>query len=276
MGFFNKISKPFKKIGKAISGIVRDVHDVIMDPLGLKSLGQNIPTSYSLQHNINLEGKIDATVNVKTNLDVDVGVDINLKDLVTAATIFKDAISNFDIFGGLIRQHVNDISQTHTSMNLLHELRDIIAIGSTERKRDEYYFVVSLINDSTQYDTNNKNLFITKHLCRCLLSIELNKQCLLDDIELQIKKFEVPVTSPLRAEHQVVATNISKENLIKFTVKQHPSDIKTTSGDANTPSADTNPLKNCRLQVRLIRETQYWKYTLIEWIFDGESGPSEF
>lgn len=262
MGFWKKISKPFKKIGKVISGGTRSVGNIITDPLGFKNIGKNIPSSYSLMHNINVQGKIDSSVNVSGQIGVDINV--NLKDAITAASILRDGLTQFDLFGGAFRQHVNDFSDSQKSRSLLQELHSIISNGTRERKSDEYFFDLCLVNDSSTISNEPlPNHFVTNEVAACLAGIVLNGKPLIEDMDLTISKSANPSPAPPKIEYQVIASNIQTDNIIEFNVKKHPDD-----------NAETNLLKNCRLQLRLLRETPNWKYTLAEWIFDGQSGPS--
>jgi hypothetical protein len=54
----------------------------IWDPFGFgntgRDFGKNIPTSYSLQHNIDVNGRIDVTANLNARVNVGVDIDVNV------------------------------------------------------------------------------------------------------------------------------------------------------------------------------------------------------
>jgi len=263
MRFFKKIGKVVKSITKRVGNIFKPLHDRLKDPLGLG----NIPQSFSLNHNINLNGKIDVSVNVKSDVNVDVKID--LSDAIAAASLIKDGLAQFDIFGGALRQIINNYEQALEERSLLHELQRIVKKGSSEQRDDEFYFEVSLINDSTIIKELNgvKQGYQITRPCGLTFNILINNELIANETALVIEKEVEKITSEsLHLERLISATNIRNDNVVKLSANYYP-----YLPDEATKQAW---LKDCRLQIKLIRETQNWRYTVIEWIFDGNSGPS--
>lgn len=258
MGFFKKIKrglgKVTKNIGKGIGGLVRGIFG--NDPLGL----ENIPSSYSLNHNINSKSELDITANINAKVDVDV----DLSDLVSAAALFRDGMIQFDIFGGALNKLLNINENLDNEKGMLKELSHVIEKGSSALKEDNYYFELSLVNDSTSFEQRS---YIIQRSCGLSLSISVNNNEIIHNMGLSIKNNVGSSSNEVTRIKKIIGfSKVDEFNKIKISADYFMGVLEKDKAAW---------IKDCRLQVRLIRETPHWKYTVLEWIFDGNSGPSK-
>ncbi len=245
-----------------VGDVANTVGSFLSDPLGFRNIGKGLPQSFSLNHNINVNGKLDVNVNVSGQVDVDVTV--HLPELVQAARMLRDGLTKFDLTGGALQQAVNSYSESNRQRQMLLELADLVRTGNAERMSDGYFFEVSLVNDSTKLATGalpGTRLYEVPTLCQCSVTLQFNTSPLLDKTIMSIGMTPsgAPVQTPPRQEFTFRLSSIRPTNTIHIAIDQFG-------------SADY--LKECRMQIRMVKKTKNWSYTLFEHIFDGSSGPS--
>ena len=271
MSFFSDIGDFITGIPKAIGGVISDIAGPALGRIG-ENFGKNIPTSFTINHKINDGNRIEVGVKVEGNIDVAIGVDVNvnLKDAIAAAQLLRDGLVRFDIFGGAIRQVTGDLVAVERTLPLLRELRNVVQNGVFEKQTDRYFFEVSFVNDSTTVNSDAVRgplgHYEVQQDCACLFTITLNEQPIVTERELRIGKSTSLTPEPSRLDLEIIATNVLRGN--------QPNTLELSAKPIFNNADGQKQLLNCLLQVRLMRRTRHWKYTVVEWIFDGNSGQS--
>ncbi len=263
MSFFGGLADVVSHIGQSICNAAGLVKERITDPLGMGNLGKNVPTSFSIYHNIDVSGKVNVSVNVQGSVDVNV----NLKDLIGAAAILRDALTNFDIFGGALRQLIGSFQQLSDIKTLLLELRNIVGATASDHKADYYYLELSLVNESTVLAnnglTNDMRLFQVQQDCACASAITINKKEIAENFEMGITASSAMTSSPVRVEEVLPLENLVADNELQMAVLAPFAD--------SDLEAARKLQSNAKLQIKLIHATMHWKYTVAEYIKSGHS-----
>jgi hypothetical protein len=283
MSFWSDIGDFVTGIPGAIGGVLGTATGFLGNQLGNlfgptlgrigENFGKNIPTSFTINHKINDGNRIEVGVKVEGKIDVAIGVDVNvnLKDAIAAAQLLRDGLVRFDIFGGAIRQVTGDLVAVERTLPLLRELRNVVQNGVFEKQTDRYLFEISFVNDSTTINTNPARGPIGHYEvpqdCSCLLSIILNGQPIVAERELRIPQSTSLTPEPVRIDMEIIATNVLRGDA--------PNVLELSAKPIFNNPAGLQQLRGSLLQVRLLRRTRHWKYTVVEWIFDGNSGQSD-
>jgi len=189
------------------------VREFITDPLGFRNIGRNIPTTYTINHNVKADGKIDVSANVSLKVSAD--LTLKMPDLVLAASHIEQGLKEFDIFGGAFRQLIADIEDSYRKRLWLEEVKSVIQNGPCERLADEYFFEMSMVNDSTKqlrHDSAQPGYFVIERPALCRVGISLNGKEIVKDMLLEIPNIAQPTSNPIRIEKRIAALNIQRNN----------------------------------------------------------------
>lgn len=225
------------------------------DATGVTRIGRDFGQNLGQHMNLTIDGghKID--------------VDIQFKDLVTAAQLIKDGLSSFDLFGGLLRQFRSDVERLDEAKRFLRDLALILRQGHCDQAQDFFFFEVSLANATAhqpESPTGSPAPIQVDKACACAITLQLNATLIAKDLVL---------TLPASAKGQPAATRIQQEIMTQG-VAFGAENTLILSVDSTVGDVGGELLANSKIRVRFVRQTRYWRHTLLEWVCDGHSGGS--